>query len=112
MLVGCLPSFAIFVRGRVQVSPVQFDANAAETSKIPHRRKAPVVIDSLMVSKVEEETLRAGRHSSDVPSGTTSAEGDAIFVTKVNQDRQNRTASCTELEHARKLGLRNRWMLA
>ncbi|KAH7311803.1 hypothetical protein BKA65DRAFT_558443 [Rhexocercosporidium sp. MPI-PUGE-AT-0058] len=87
VVVGCLPSFAVFVRGRVEASRVQYYGTSAETPQNPYpasgisrsRAKSRARVESLMLTEMD-----TARHSSDGASGKSLVEGTIVITQKWN----------------------------
>ncbi|KAE9363007.1 hypothetical protein N431DRAFT_390519 [Stipitochalara longipes BDJ] len=101
LIVGCLPSFAIFIRGRVEASRTPyFDASTSHISSA--RAKAQVRTESIMLEDVEPAVFRS---SSDERSNKELMDGK-IVVTQVWTQKWHRAPAIdAEKGRVRNLGL-------
>lgn len=91
-MVGCLPSFAVFIRGRVEASRVQYYGNSGELPSNHQsqgqfsQRKSRARIESIVM-----EDMEPGRFSSDNGSKKSLVDGNNISTQGWRQKWQSGT---------------------
>lgn len=111
IVVGCLPSFAIFIRGRVEASRVQYgtytvNSSAKGSKPSSHlqssRNKSQARTESVMLDEVEP----IDRHA-DTGSQKSLVDGEIVITHGWSQKWHKGSLEDQYRERQRQLGLRN-----
>ena len=111
IIVGCLPSFAVFIRGRVEASRVQYGTYTANASSIGNklpshlshsRKKSYVRSESVLLEDLEPngETEDSGSHKSLV-------DGTIVITHGWSQKWHKGGSEDKEQEREQRLGFRD-----
>jgi hypothetical protein len=110
MIVGCLPPFAVFIRGRVVASRASGYSGSASTNKPGNpssyvsnsRAKSRARVESVLLDDVEPP---AERRDADNRSNKSLVEGTIVVTHGWNQKWHRGTKDDEQRERIRKLGL-------
>ncbi|KAH8769238.1 hypothetical protein BGZ57DRAFT_987094 [Hyaloscypha finlandica] len=110
LIVGCLPSFAVFIRGFVTASRTPYFSASSDGPSQPNshisssRTKYRARVESLMLEDVEPAVVRP---SSDDRSNKNLVDGAIVVTQGWSQQWHRGTAVDAERERVRRLGLRD-----